>query len=341
MNRRTPSKMQERSDHAVQSRTVSTVISEPYKSRLPFYNGKGDWRTFMIQLQIIAERNNWSPHQQAEEILLVLKDEALNFATELTPEIRSSFRLLNAEMERRFGNNNFPETYRRELLCAKKQYKETIHEYAARIENMVRKAYPGMDRQLFNNLSIEYMLAGLPDQSIAYDVMTKRPTTMEETINLVTWHLTCKSGMRGRTQVRAIEQKEMDQTIEDVDCRRVGNRYVTEERLNQFGRDIKESMTRDIVKSVGEIIDEKMSNQAQRKQRPNTFQGERAEKQYLNTTKGGSEKSPRKLVCFGCNKEGHFKRDCPMSGERQQPTQNKMNGERHQPTQNKTSTLNW
>ena len=200
MNLRTPSKMQERSDHVVQSRTVSTVISEPYKSRLPFYNGKGDWRTFMIQLQIIAERNNWSPHQQAEEILLVLKDEALNFATELTPEIRSSFRLLNAEMERRFGNKNFPETYRWELLCAKKQYKENIHEYAARIENMVRKAYSGMDRQLFSNLSIEYMLAGLPDQSISYDVMTKRPTTMEETINLVTWHLTCKSGTRGRTR---------------------------------------------------------------------------------------------------------------------------------------------
>jgi hypothetical protein len=30
-----------------------------------------------------------------------------------------------------------------------------------------------------------------------------------------------------------------------------------------------------------------------------------------------------------------------MSGESQQPTQNKISGERHQPTQNKTSTLNW
>lgn len=94
---------------------------------------------------------------------------------------------------------------------------------------------------------------------------------MEETVNLVTWHLTCKSGMRGRAQVRAIEQEEMDQTIEDIDCRRVGNRYVTEERLNQFGRDIKESMTRDIIKSVGEIIDEKMYNQAQRKKKIKYF----------------------------------------------------------------------
>jgi hypothetical protein len=42
------------------------------------------------------------PYQQAEEIFLELRDEDLNFATELTPEIRSTFRLLNAEMERRF-----------------------------------------------------------------------------------------------------------------------------------------------------------------------------------------------------------------------------------------------
>ena len=112
----------------------------------------------MIQLQMIAERNNWSPYQQAEEIFLVLRDEDLNFATELTPEIRSTFRLLNAEMERRLGNNKFPETYRLELLCGKKQHKETIHEYAARIEYMVRKAYPGMDRQLCSNLRIEYRI---------------------------------------------------------------------------------------------------------------------------------------------------------------------------------------
>jgi hypothetical protein len=86
------------------------------------------------------------------------KRRGFKFATELTPEIRSSFRLLNAEMERRLGNNKFPETYRRGLICGKKQYKETIHEYAARIENMVRNAYPGMDRQLCSNLSIEYRI---------------------------------------------------------------------------------------------------------------------------------------------------------------------------------------
>ncbi|VDI32869.1 Hypothetical predicted protein [Mytilus galloprovincialis] len=282
--------------YPMRNRTESFASQDSYKSRLPFFNGKGDWKTFMVQFQIIAERNNWSPRQQTEEILLVLKDEALTFATELAPEVRTSFMLFNSEMERRFGNNNFPETYRRELQTIKKQYKESIHEYAARIEGMVRKAYPGMDKQLFNNISIEYMLSGLPDQSLAYDVLTKRPKTMEETINLVTWHLTCKNGMKGKTQIRQVEtmEEEEDYDYEDLNCRKAGpQRFVTEERLNQFGRDMKESMTRDIIKAVGEIVEEKLMNLTTEKRAV-------SEKQQKPNSK-----------CYSCNQAGHYSRDCP------------------------------
>jgi hypothetical protein len=106
-------------------------------------------------------------------------------------------------MERRFGNKNFPETYRRYLQAVKKQYKESIHEYAARIENMVRKAYTGMDRQMFNNISIEYMLSELPDPSVAYDVLTKRPGTMEETIFFRKWPFSGEDD-RGKTSPREL-----------------------------------------------------------------------------------------------------------------------------------------
>ena len=35
----------------------------------------------MVQFEIIAERNDWGPRQKANEIMLVLKDEALQLAT--------------------------------------------------------------------------------------------------------------------------------------------------------------------------------------------------------------------------------------------------------------------
>ena len=126
-----------------------------------------------MQFEIIAERNNWDPRRQAEEIILILKDDAAKFASELPYDTRNSFRLLSKEMARRFGDNNLPEFYRKEVQVAKKRYQESLSEYAARIQTMVRKAYPGMSDALFNDISIEHMLNGLPDQSIAYDVMTK------------------------------------------------------------------------------------------------------------------------------------------------------------------------
>lgn len=113
---------------------------------------------------------------------------------------------------------------------------------------MVRKAYPGMDNQLFNNISIKHMLNELNEQSIAYDVLTKRLKTIEEIINLVAWHTTCKSGMRSKTQIRQIEIEEEETSVDadqddDIEERRVGGkRFVTEERLNQFDREMKESI---------------------------------------------------------------------------------------------------
>ncbi|VDH93358.1 Hypothetical predicted protein [Mytilus galloprovincialis] len=202
-------------------------------------------------------------------------------------------------MERRFGNYNFPETYRRELQTVKKQYKESIHEYASRIEGMVRKAYPGMDKQLFNNISIEYMLSGLPDQSLAYDVLTKRPRTMEELINLVTWHLTYKNGMSGKSRkIRLVEttEDELEVDFEDLNCRKAGHqRYVPEERLNQFGRDMKESMTKDIVRSIGDMMDEKLMNKEPERRGDKWLPKEKYQKTSNNS----------------CNQEGHFSRDCP------------------------------
>ncbi|CAC5395815.1 unnamed protein product [Mytilus coruscus] len=147
---------------------------------------------------------------------------------------------------------------------------------------MVRKAYPGMDKQLFNNISIEYMLSGLPDQSLAYDVLTKRPRTMEETINLV-------------GDLAFNLQKWHERQISDS---KAGHqRYVTKERLNQFGRDMKESLTKNIVKSVGDMIDEKLTNREPERRGDKWLPKEKYQKTNSNK-------------CYSCNQEGHFSRDC-------------------------------
>ncbi|VDI16678.1 Hypothetical predicted protein [Mytilus galloprovincialis] len=175
--------------------------------------------------------------------------------------------------------DGYPETYRQELHTLRKQGKENIHEYASRVEMLVRRSFPTIDVATHSTLSVEYMLRGLPDQSIAIELLTKRITNEGE---------------------------------DDIEIRKVGGkRYVTEERLTQFERGMKDSITQ----SVGEIIQKEMT----KFNKPNVNQGYRQNQQYNkdNRTK------TRTTRCFNCNEEGHYIKDCKKPKKNKSSTENR------------------
>lgn len=74
-------------------------------------------------------------------------------------------------MNRRFGDHTLPETHRREHQQIRKAACESFQENSTRIEAKMSKAYPGMQNtEIYKSLSIEHMLNGIQDQSIAYYV---------------------------------------------------------------------------------------------------------------------------------------------------------------------------
>ncbi len=161
------------------------------------------------------------------------------------------------------------------------------------------------------------MLRGLPDQSIALDLLTKRITTMTEAIHQVVLCETYKRGSKDR-HVRQIQGDDLltpavympEETCQEIEVRKVGGkRYVTEERLNQFERDIKDSITSSIhetiTKSVGDIIQDEMRKMSKPRPRPIT----------------NGERRP-KITCYSCQEEGHIKRNCPNADKVKNLTQN-------------------
>jgi len=87
------------------------------------------------------------------------------------------------------------EQYRENLNQIRKIPKETLTEYASRVGDLVNKAYPWLSPpELVTTLNIENLLRRLPDQALAYEVRTKSPKTIDETIRLATWHKCCKNG---------------------------------------------------------------------------------------------------------------------------------------------------
>ncbi|VDI56642.1 Hypothetical predicted protein [Mytilus galloprovincialis] len=113
----------------------NSKIDNGRRNRVPFYNGRDPWSAYFMQFELIAEINRWDTDTKAIELVTALKDEAMVYASYLSPETKRSFFGLCAAMSNRFGDHGYPETYRQELHTLRKQGKENIHEICFQSRN--------------------------------------------------------------------------------------------------------------------------------------------------------------------------------------------------------------
>ena len=222
---------------------------------------------------------------------VISQEDALDHYAEEATEVRANLVALVTSLRRRFGDRTLPETYRASLQTLKKQPRETLEEYAARVRKLANRAYPGISgTSLLEEMTIEYLVGGLTDQNLIYNVMTKKPRSVEAALVLIQWHESCRGVQRKGSGVRqlAITQGE-DDTITAV--RRTNSKaYVTEERLHQFGRELKDGIVQEIKKELG--------NQR--------WSGRRGQ---------SNPRWKETMECFHCHNLGHFARECPSAAE--------------------------
>ena len=157
---------------------------------------------------------NWNRDKQIEQLLCSLRDDALTFVTKLPASVQGDIHTLYAALKQRYGDYLLPEQYRENRSQIRKIHKETLTEYASRVGDLVNKAYPLLSSpELVTTLTIENLLRGLPDQALAYEVRTKNPKTIEETIRLVTWHECCKNEGKKQVNVLHLWSRSLNQTL--------------------------------------------------------------------------------------------------------------------------------
>ncbi|CAG2216579.1 unnamed protein product [Mytilus edulis] len=138
--------------------------------------------------------------------MVFLKDDALDFACKLSPDVQNNISQFRDALQRRYGDSRLPEQYREDLANIKKHFKETLPEYAARVENLVCRGYPHLKEINLLNLEVENFLKGLPDQSIACEVKIRKPQSIDDAIEWFNWHECCKGNIfKKRAEVRQIE----------------------------------------------------------------------------------------------------------------------------------------
>ena len=254
-----------------------------------------------MQIQMMSRSYGWPDYKFRDQLMFALRGEALLFASNLPVHVREDTELLISAMEQRFGQCLLAETHRANLNNIKKQSRETIQQYSARVSQLMTRAYPGIQcTGIFENLAIEHLLRGLPDQKMAYEILTKKPRTLSETVDMITWHEACRQQTVKSSGIRRIEDHEYysdydsDDSDVSMNLRRVsGRKTVTEERINQLWCDMKMYLSQQIENTctVNPSSEETKSEENR----------ENSKKKNLY----------KDLTCYKCSEKGHISPDCP------------------------------
>lgn len=168
------------------------------------------------------------------------------------------------------------------------------------------------------------MVNGLPDPNLSYDVMTKRPNTVSEALDLIQWHESCRTSQKKRANLRQVVEEESSAEHPGTESvRRVNpKQFVTEERLQNFGKSLEEKITgpiTELTKTVektnhrmdafAKLVDKRidgisrMVNRNNPQKKNEDFTPQKSSSTEIHKTTDSK--------CFVCQAEGHFARNCP------------------------------
>lgn len=267
--------------------------------KLPTFNGKSEeWQSFWIQFQLCARRCNFDDEEFATQLLMSLKGSALTYATSLGLNILQDANQLSAALKSRYNLNIPAQTHRASLYSLRKSASESLQDYASRVQTAMLKAYPDIEyTDTFTQLTIQQFLSGYNDQDLATDVQKFNPKTLAETIDKLTWLESCKQNVKKRQGLRQVSSKDDESDTgdeEDGDLRRInGKRFVTEERLMQYERDLQRNLQRMFRELTNQYFGDREETATRRKGQEDSYQ-----------------QSRKPIRCYNCNEEGHLSYDC-------------------------------
>lgn len=150
------------------------------KMKPQHYNGATDFDEFLSQFEITSDLNGWQYREKSLYLASCLTGDARSLLSELDYDGRRDYKTLIEKLAHRFGSVNRSEIYRTQLKSRVRNKSESIPELAQAIRKLVRQAYPGVNKDVIETLSIDNFIDALTDSDIRLRVRELGPKTLAE-----------------------------------------------------------------------------------------------------------------------------------------------------------------
>ena len=160
--------------------TQSKGNNNHFKMRPQNYDGSSDFEEFLCQFEITCEINAWKYKEKSLYLANCLTGEARSLLNELDSDGRRDYDTLIERLKNRFGSVNRSEIYRTQLKSRTRNKGETIQELAQAIKKLVRQAYPGVNKDVIETLSLDNFIDAITDSDIRMRVRELSPKSLEE-----------------------------------------------------------------------------------------------------------------------------------------------------------------
>ena len=252
---------------AAASSSRPVVLPEPY-------DGTGDWSDWCWHFENVAEVNGWDDTQKLQWLRVRITGRAQKVLHRLTS---TTYEAAREALQARFEPDSRHTRYLAEFQSRRKKPGEGWADFAEDVRTLADKAYPTLQEEARERLSINAYLAQLPQPQIAFSVRQKQPDTLDEAVAATLEMESYLQPPQGQSGVSAYlpVAEPVGVGIDSVD------------RVTQ--------LTGLVEKLAGQV--------------------EKLQLLVSNPSRGPGSNRPRRPrgACWNCQQYGHQARNCPLS----------------------------
>ena len=256
------------------------------------FNGESSWDEWIGHFESVARVNEWDDATRLLWLEVRMTGKAQSAWRRLTNEAKARYDTAKAALRKRFEPDSRRELYAVEFQTRKRNRGEAWEELADTLRLLADRAFPDLQDQAKEQLSLDRYLASLDKPELALAVKQKRPKNIDEavayTLEMEAYMRT--TGSTRPTTVAAVTPKE------EVDTENTNGAAISVAAVLS-----KQDAMMDMLRNFNIRLE-----QLERKV---AASGEKS-RMYQAPNRKPPDQLRDPIVCRKCGQEGHFARGC-------------------------------